>query len=38
MQAAELGRPWGDLPGAVVHGDERGRSIGFPTANVALGA
>ena len=35
--AAELGRPWA-ICGAVVHGDERGRSIGFPTANVALGA
>ncbi len=35
--AAELGRPWA-ISGTVAHGDERGRSIGFPTANVALGA
>ncbi len=35
--AAELGRPWA-IRGTVAHGDERGRSIGFPTANVALGA
>jgi riboflavin kinase/FMN adenylyltransferase len=35
--AAELGRPWA-IRGVVAHGDERGRSIGFPTANVALGA
>jgi riboflavin kinase/FMN adenylyltransferase len=35
--AAELGRPWA-IRGTVAHGDARGRSIGFPTANVALGA
>jgi riboflavin kinase/FMN adenylyltransferase len=36
-RAAELlGRPWA-ITGVVVHGDKRGRSIGFPTANVALG-
>lgn len=34
--AAELGRPW-SIRGAVAHGDKRGRSIGFPTANVPLG-
>lgn len=27
-----LGRPW-QLDGAIVHGDHRGRTIGFPTAN-----
>ncbi|AUG54049.1 bifunctional riboflavin kinase/FAD synthetase [Thalassospira marina] len=31
-----LGRPW-EIGGIVIHGDERGRTIGFPTANVALG-
>ncbi len=35
--AAELGRPWA-IRGEVAHGDKRGRTIGFPTANVALGA
>ncbi len=34
--AAELGRPWA-VRGPVTHGDERGRTIGFPTANVPLG-
>ncbi len=34
--AAELGRPWA-IRGEVAHGDERGRTIGFPTANLALG-
>src|SRR5271166_378988 len=33
---AELGRPW-PIRGEVMHGDKRGRTIGFPTANVALG-
>jgi riboflavin kinase/FMN adenylyltransferase len=33
---AELGRPWA-IRGIVAHGDARGRTIGFPTANVALG-
>jgi riboflavin kinase / FMN adenylyltransferase len=33
---AELGRPWA-IRGVVAHGDKRGRTIGFPTANVALG-
>jgi riboflavin kinase/FMN adenylyltransferase len=36
-RAAELlGRPWA-VSGVVAHGDKRGRTIGFPTANVALG-
>ena len=30
-----LGRPY-SLEGRVIHGDARGRSIGFPTANIAL--
>lgn len=34
--AAELGRPW-SICGTVAHGDKRGRTIGFPTANVPLG-
>ena len=34
--AADLGRPWA-LRGVVSHGDKRGRTIGFPTANVPLG-
>jgi riboflavin kinase/FMN adenylyltransferase len=34
--AAELGRPW-TIRGTVTLGDQRGRTIGFPTANVALG-
>ncbi|MCF8533763.1 MAG: bifunctional riboflavin kinase/FAD synthetase [Reyranella sp.] len=35
--AAELmGYPW-EIEGAVELGDQRGRTIGFPTANVALG-
>jgi riboflavin kinase/FMN adenylyltransferase len=34
--AAELGRPWA-IRGEVAHGDKRGRTIGFPTANIALG-
>jgi riboflavin kinase / FMN adenylyltransferase len=33
---ADLGRPWA-LRGVVAHGDARGRTIGFPTANIALG-
>jgi riboflavin kinase/FMN adenylyltransferase len=33
---AKLGRPWA-IRGIVAHGDERGRTIGFPTANIALG-
>jgi riboflavin kinase/FMN adenylyltransferase len=36
-QAAEiLGRPFA-IEGEVVHGDKRGRELGFPTANVKLG-
>lgn len=34
--AAILGRPFA-IEGEVVHGDKRGREIGVPTANVALG-
>lgn len=30
-----LGRP-GSLEGAVIHGDHRGRELGFPTANLSL--
>jgi riboflavin kinase/FMN adenylyltransferase len=33
---ADLGRAW-SIRGMVVHGDARGRTIGFPTANIALG-
>lgn len=33
---AELGRAW-CVRGTVADGDKRGRTIGFPTANVALG-
>jgi riboflavin kinase/FMN adenylyltransferase len=33
---AQLGRPWA-IRGTVAHGDKRGRTIGFPTANIALG-
>ncbi len=36
MATAELGRPWA-IRGLVMHGDKRGRTIGFPTANVPLG-
>ncbi len=32
----DLGRPWA-IRGTVTHGDARGRTIGFPTANIALG-
>jgi riboflavin kinase / FMN adenylyltransferase len=37
MASAEelLGRPW-IIRGEVMHGDKRGRTIGFPTANVRL--
>lgn len=36
-QAAQvLGRPFA-VEGEVVHGDKRGRALGFPTANVPLG-
>ncbi len=34
--AAELGRLWA-IRGTVAHGDARGRTLGFPTANVPLG-
>lgn len=33
MAVTLLGRPF-EIPGIVVHGDKRGRTIGFPTANV----
>jgi riboflavin kinase/FMN adenylyltransferase len=33
---ALLGRPWA-ITGIVSHGARRGRTIGFPTANIALG-
>jgi riboflavin kinase/FMN adenylyltransferase len=35
--AASLGRPH-EMRGVVEHGDERGRELGFPTANVAVPA
>ncbi|MBN9008743.1 MAG: bifunctional riboflavin kinase/FAD synthetase [Rhizobiales bacterium] len=31
-----LGHPW-FVTGTVIHGDRRGRDLGFPTANIALG-
>lgn len=34
--ADELGRVW-SISGVVQHGDKRGRLLGFPTANIALG-
>jgi riboflavin kinase/FMN adenylyltransferase len=34
--AATLGRVW-TIRGVVQHGDKRGRTIGFPTANIPLG-
>ncbi|MGE0735754.1 MAG: bifunctional riboflavin kinase/FAD synthetase [Alphaproteobacteria bacterium] len=34
--AVLLGRAW-EIEGPIAHGDARGRTIGFPTANVALG-
>lgn len=34
--AALLGRPW-EVEGEVVHGDARGRELGFPTANIDMG-
>jgi riboflavin kinase / FMN adenylyltransferase len=34
--STEVGRPW-TIRGEVTHGDKLGRTIGFPTANVALG-
>jgi len=36
LAAAQLGRPFA-IEGAVISGMQRARSIGFPTANVALG-
>lgn len=37
LAAALLGRPF-SLRGPVIHGFERGRTIGFPTANIAVSA
>jgi riboflavin kinase/FMN adenylyltransferase len=34
--AAQLGRPW-EIDGRVALGDQRGRTLGFPTANIFLG-
>src|SRR5262249_59405339 len=34
--AAQLGRFW-EINGRVMEGDRRGRTIGFPTANLGLG-
>ena len=34
--AAQLGRFW-EIDGRVARGDQRGRTIGFPTANIGLG-
>lgn len=34
--AALLGRPW-EIDGHVLHGDARGRQLGWPTANLELG-
>ncbi|MBY0338405.1 MAG: bifunctional riboflavin kinase/FAD synthetase [Acetobacteraceae bacterium] len=34
--AAKLGRDWA-IRGEVAHGDKRGRTVGFPTANIPLG-
>ena len=36
MAAVMLGRDWA-VTGTVIRGDARGRSIGFPTANIELG-
>jgi riboflavin kinase/FMN adenylyltransferase len=36
IAAALLGRPY-SMIGRVVHGAKRGRTLGFPTANIALG-
>ena len=36
LATALLGRSW-SIRGIVAHGDKRGRTIGFPTANVPLG-
>ena len=35
--AAMLGHAWA-VTGTVIRGDSRGRTIGFPTANIALGS
>ena len=35
VEAAELLGPW-FVSGEVIHGDKRGRGLGFPTANIRL--
>ncbi len=35
--AAILGWPW-ELRGEIIHGDQRGRKLGYPTANMEFGA
>ncbi len=35
--AAMLGRPW-EIDGMVLHGEKRGRTMGFPTANLSMEA
>ena len=35
LATQSLGRPY-SLTGIVIHGDERGRKIGFPTANLSV--
>ena len=34
-RSSSLGRPW-EVEGRVVRGDQRGRQIGFPTANISI--
>jgi riboflavin kinase/FMN adenylyltransferase len=36
VAALLLGRPW-EVDGRVIHGDARGKDLGFPTANVHMG-
>ena len=38
VAAADLLGHWWEVEGVVEQGDQRGRQLGFPTANVALGA
>lgn len=37
LARAMLGRPY-SIRGRVIHGDKRGRQLGFPTANIRVGA
>jgi riboflavin kinase / FMN adenylyltransferase len=37
LAAQLLGRPW-EIEGVVEHGEKRGRTIGYPTANLRLGS